>query len=301
MNPREREVRSRATALLDEVGVPEPPIDPDWVAAEKHLDIKDRSGFPDSIFSALWKEGNTFGIFVSEACPTIGFRNFSVAHEVGHYHIDGHVQAMFGGENGLVVSRGSHFRSQQDKHEREADWFASELLMPVRFVGELILDREPSVTSIRDLADRFGVSLTAASIRYAKLTDRAACVVLSYEGRIEWVSSSDRIREHRWARRYPKREFIPRSSAADVLATDEQRLLRADEASSAGLLCEWFDKAPDNLEVEEESIGLGRYRRVLTLLWARDLPDPEMLEETQQEAGSGEHDWRDALRGYEMG
>lgn len=301
MSRREDAVRSYATDLLDEVGASGPPVNPDWVAAEKGLEVEERRGFPEDIYGALWRKGNQFGVAVSTACPTRGLRNFSVAHELGHYHIDGHLESLLGGGDGQVASLGSHFRDQQNRHEREADWFASELLMPVRFAGELILEREPAVASIRELAGQFDVSLTAASIRYANLTDRATAVVLSHDGRVEWVATSARIREHHWGRRYMKRELIPRSSAAHGLATDGERLLRADEASSAGLLCEWFDKAPDNLEVEEESIGLGRYGRVLTLLWARDLPDPEMLEETQEETGSGELDWRDALRGYEWG
>lgn len=300
MSRREDAVRSLATALLDEVEITHPPVDPDWIAREKGLDVQEKAGFPDGVYGVLWREGNQFGIVVSDACPTRGLRNFSVAHELGHYHIDGHLESLLGAGDGQAPSLGSHFRDQQNRHEREADWFASELLMPVRFAGELILDRDPAVSSIRELADRFDVSLTAASIRYTNLTDRAACVALSYEDQIEWVSSSDRIREHRWGRLRIKRKLIPRSSAAHELATDDERLLRADEASSAGLLCEWFDEAPGNLEVEEESIGLGRYGRVLTLLWARDLPDPDMLEETSQEAGIGDRDWRDALRGYEM-
>lgn len=301
MSRREDVVRSYAIELLDEVGVRGPPVDPDRVAAEKELEVEERAGFPEDVYGALWRKGNRFGIDISTSCPTQGLRNFSVAHELGHFHIDGHLDYMLGLGDGQAPSLGSHFRDQQDKHEREADWFASELLMPVRFAGDLVLDREPSVTSIQHLADRFEVSLTAASIRYTNLTDQAVCVVLSYEGQIEWVSSSDRIREHRWGRRYMKRELIPKSSAAHGLAMDEGRLLRADEATSSGLLCEWFDEAPGNLEVEEESIGLGRYRRVLTLLWARDLPDPDTLKETQQETDSGERDWRDALRGFEMG
>lgn len=300
MSRREDIVRSYATALLDEVKVTGPPVDPDWIAAQKGLEVQEESGFPEDVYGALWREGNQFGIVISEACPTTGLRNFSVAHELGHYHIDGHLGSLLGAGDAQVPSLGSHFRNQQDKHEREADWFASELLLPVRFVGELILEREPAVASIRELADRFDVSLTAASIRYATLTDRAAAVVLSHEGKIEWVATSDRIREHRWGRSFMKREPIPRSSAAHGLANDERRLLGADEATSVGLLCEWFQGAPGNREVEEESIGLGRYRRVLTLLWARDLPDPDTLDEIQEGSGSGERDWRDALRGYEM-
>lgn len=298
MSRREESVRSYATDLLNEVGVAEPPVDPDWVAAEKGLEVEVRSGFPEDVYGALWRKGNQFGITISTACPNRGFRNFSVAHELGHFHIDGHLDSLLGAGDGQAPSLGSHFRDQEDEHEREADWFASELLMPVRFAGELIFEREPAVSSIRELTDQFDVSLTAASIRYANLTDRAAAVVLSHEGQIEWVSTSDRVREHRWGRQYMKGELIPRSSAAHSLAHDEGRLLRADHATSAELLCEWFEGAPDHLEVEEESIGLGEYGRVLTLLWAPNLPDPDMLEESRQEDGRGERDWRDALRGY---
>ena len=90
MNQREHEVRRCATELLDELGVDVPPVDPVWIARQEGLSVEEKQ-LSTGVFGALWKRGDSFGIIVSQSCPTIGHRRFSLAHELGHYHVDGHV------------------------------------------------------------------------------------------------------------------------------------------------------------------------------------------------------------------
>ena len=88
MSRREQEVRGYATELLGDLGLSTPPIDPEWVASEVELSVKEKPLSP-GVFGALWKKGNSFGIFVSDSCPTIGHRRFSVAHELGTITLTG--------------------------------------------------------------------------------------------------------------------------------------------------------------------------------------------------------------------
>ena len=69
--------------------------------------------------------------------------------------------------------------------------------------------------------------------------------------------------------------------------------------SAASLLCEWFEGAPDDLEVEEDAVGLGSFGRVLTILVAPELPHPDELQE-KADRSDHDRDWRDGLRGYEL-
>lgn len=248
----------------------------------------------------VWcRGGNRFGIFVSDSCPTVGHRRFSVAHELGHYHIDGHVDAMFRDDAEVVESSGGLFRDRRDRHEREADWFASELLVPANQFLSRIRGGHARIEVIQELAREFETSLSMTAIRYAELTDRAVASILSCDGQIEWAAFSGRIREHCWSWQLQRRDLIPPGTATSCVIRDPTGILSPAKASDSGLVCEWFEGAPADLEVEEDAIALGRFGRVLTFLLIPGLPDPDEL--TVPSTGGNEEDWRAALRGYRMG
>ena len=115
----EEGARQAAREVLAELQIASYPIQPDEIAQAKGLVIESRDDFPAGVFGALWRSGNGFGIIVSSACPTEGHRRFTVAHELGHYHIDGHVEQLFASGNEVAPSLSGHFRSQRDPIEAE--------------------------------------------------------------------------------------------------------------------------------------------------------------------------------------
>lgn len=296
----EEAIRRRATDLLGELGITSAPVKPDEIAETKSIRLETQSGFPAGVYGALYCVDSQFGIVVSAACHGEAHRRFTIAHELGHYHLDGHVERMFAGGATQVLSQGGYFRTQRDPHEREADWFASELLMPTLWVKPRIEALHPTFRDLDDLAGDFATSLTCAAIRFAELTDEAVAVVVSFDRQIEWVAFSHRLRDHRWSRKAWRRESIPTGSATDRLAQAAQRVRRGDGEADGGLLCTWFPEAPPMTIAEEEAIGLGAYGRVLTLLSAPKLPTPEEIEEEEQGHTWRERDWRDAMRGYRL-
>jgi Zn-dependent peptidase ImmA (M78 family) len=301
MSLREQAVRKYANDVLDEVGLSGEPVDPFEIASEKGLRLETRSGFPPGVYGALYFDGSEFGIVISDRCHGPGHRNFTIGHELGHFHIDGHAEHMFGGESGQVLSQGGHFRNRKDRHEREADRFASELLMPERWAAPLARELPGCVDTIAALAERFSASLCCAAIRFAELTDDAVAVVVSRERQIEWIAFSGRLQEHSWTHRAFKREFVPGGTATARLAASPQRVRYGEREDSSSLLCEWFDGAPSVVLTDEEAVGLGDYGRVITLLTVGMLPTAEELDEERQEQSWRERDWRDSLRGYELG
>lgn len=57
-------------------------------------------------------------------------------------------------------------------------------------------------------------------------------------------------------------------SAGWSQARDLTRLCGAETRSASGPTREWFDRAPPYIEVEEDAVEMGSYRRVPTLLLA---------------------------------
>lgn len=98
-------------------------------------------------------------IYVNRADPYVRQR-FTIAHELGHWFM-GHTKDTQAYSN--FVFRSSVKDANRNVWEREADYFAANLLMPKHFI-EKFLKTYPWVTN-KDFASMFGVSLTALEIR----------------------------------------------------------------------------------------------------------------------------------------
>ena len=276
---RESVARGAARDLLQEAGVESLPVDPFAIASALRppIGVVERR-LEEDVYGACCLVSNRFVILVSPSCPSSGHKRFTVAHELGHYRIDGHVEAMFSGGDQEVWSKGAHFQQGATWVEREADYFASELLMPEHLVRPLLRGCN-SMEVVRRIEDACGVSLTAAAITMVRLTRDPLAALVSKDGVLEWPAVSESLRTYPWARMRQKGEWAPPRSATRRLGRDPSSVLEGAEDSEEGLLCEWFPEAPDETLVTEEAVGLGAYGRVLTLLVPDSLPDEDEEQE----------------------
>ncbi len=265
--------------------------------------FEEQNGFPRDAYGALFRSGNSFGIIVSRSCPSEGHKRFTIAHELGHYHLPGHVDRLFPAPgDGNAVSLGGHFRGRRDPLEVDADYFANELLMPARLVHPVMKGVGEGLCAIEALATQFRTSLSAAAIRYTSATKEPVAVIISHSGVVEWTAISPALWDYRWARSPLKREWAPRGSGTRRLSDSPDRVKQGERDSDSMLLCEWLQAAPAALHVIEEAVGLGQFGRVLTLLIPQGLSDLESDEDASQKQDDGTtHDWRDAMRTYRLG
>jgi len=114
---------------------------------------------------------------------------FTVAHELGHYFIDEHRIAL---ASGLAPAHGSQCEFESDlRVEREADHFASHLLMPSLEFNRMARQHKVGLASILAIAKHFGTSVTSTAIRYAQ-TEIVPCVVVKWsptEFQWQWIST----------------------------------------------------------------------------------------------------------------
>ncbi len=111
-------------------------------------------------------------------------QRFIVAHELGHLEIHGLE------ENQLSLCTEEQIREAYDSGaEREANAFASELLMPKAVWDKLVDVKAPSLEVVDGLAKRFEVSLVAAAIRFAKLCPERCAAVFSRKAGVEWCAA----------------------------------------------------------------------------------------------------------------
>lgn len=114
---------------------------------------------------------------------------FTIAHELGHYFIENHRLGLMKGYLSPHISRNNE--ESHSKIEREADYFASCLLMPEvrfkQFVSRKVFDYKLLAAT----ASHFKTSITATAIRFAAIGNHPLMIIFGKQGKIIWKWSSE--------------------------------------------------------------------------------------------------------------
>ena len=163
-----------------------------------------------------------WGIIYNETVRSTGRRNFTLAHELGHYLLHRHDNPL-----GLECTNRNmaDWDETRNKIEAEANTFASYLLMPLDDFRAQIKDRAIDIDVMTELADRYAVSLTAAILKWMTITKTRAMIVVGKEGFIDWAWSSEPLIRSGifYAARQQTFELPPASLAAQEVDWDTGR------------------------------------------------------------------------------
>lgn len=113
---------------------------------------------------------------------------FTLAHELGHYFIDNHRNGLKSGQLEPHPSRNNE--DMQQKIEREADYFASCLLMPEKRFSKDCFKRKFNFSTIEELSKKYNVSLTACAIRFADIGNHPIMIVYCENNEVKWKWNS---------------------------------------------------------------------------------------------------------------
>ena len=117
----------------------------------------------------------------------VGRKNFTLAHEFGHYLLHRHLSPA----KGFECSEENIDQGIGRSIEQEADQFAAGLLMPFHDFRRQIPSKDyVSFDQIILASARYGVSITAAILRWLECTEVRAVMIVSNEGFIKWAKSS---------------------------------------------------------------------------------------------------------------
>lgn len=108
---------------------------------------------------------------------------FSFAHELGHYIIDHHRNAL---KQPGVAPHGSITLVSDLITEREADYFAACLLMPTHRITKDVERRKFNFALIDEISKKYMVSITTALLRFIVLGNHPIMVVCSRNGMVVW-------------------------------------------------------------------------------------------------------------------
>jgi len=209
-----------------------------------------------------------------------GRRSFTVGHEFGHYIL--HRQLIeedrrFNG--GIYCNENAVVRRDGSGIEQEADEFAAALLMPLHdFRRQLPAKARTDFETLGRLAKRYGVSLTAAILRWLEYTETRAIMLVSNEGFAHWAKPSKAalmsgrfIRTRNTVFELPDKAFATRRDYSDT-ALD-------GVVQQAGV---WFPEP-----VHEICLRSDRYDQEITVLQFE--ADGPRLQEEEEESDVFDH------------
>jgi hypothetical protein len=190
-------------------------------------------------------------------------RRFAVAHELGHFE-------MHKGSSGLSLCvsedierpRFGHQHDEALRRESEANEFASHLLVPDRFSAPMTKGLPPRLDVIRDLAENFDVSLTAAAIAYMRVCNEACAIVYSKGDFAQWFARSKDMEDYGlWISLGPLDRYT--IASAFFQGRPVQGFPGRVDAVS------WLEPGRYRKDgmIREHSVAMPSYNAVLSLLW----------------------------------
>lgn len=147
--------------LLKDQGIQKPPVDVHAIAENIGIVVEEQS-FEDEI-SAILVRGQRFTAIVVNSSQSPQRKRFSIAHELGHAFL-GHADRLY--VEFVAPELLAPFSPQRVDDEREANWFAADLLMPADWVRK---DWKRFKGNLRDMAKEYQVSEQAMWIRLQQL------------------------------------------------------------------------------------------------------------------------------------
>ena len=134
---------------------------------------------------------------------------------------------------------------------------------------------DPGLDALAAVADQCKTSLTATAIRYAELADSAVAVIMSSGGVVDYCFLSEAMKSLRKRDFLRKGSPVPAGTATAQLAGEPARVLAGTRVADELDVREWLGGSK-SVAVSEQSIGLGRYGKIVTMLIA---PDAEINQE----------------------
>jgi len=204
----------------------------------------------------LVRKGDIGIISVNSLIPEEGRKRFAIAHEIGHFMLHKGTQLILCSEEDM------HVWKESKTQEMEANEFAASLLMPYKFFIKFIKIGQPTLDMISEIAKTFRTTLTATTLRYVGISKEPCALVVSNDGIIRWYKKSDSFNFH---------VKVGEKLSFDTYAFDYFDGVNLPEEPDSVPARAWLaGEINEEAELFEQSLSLGSYGIVLSLLWIRD-------------------------------
>ncbi len=180
-------------------------------------------------------------------------KRFSIAHELGHLAMN-HIKSIQ-----KICSESDMMSWYQINQETQANFFASELILPTKLVKKRCDIGDINFGPIKQVASDFRASLTATAIKFVRLCPEKCAVVYSAEGKIKWFYKSPEW----WPFIRRDKKLDKRTLAYDFFEGEPMETEPGEVDADAWVESRGID------EIVEHSIASNQYGFVLSILWIR--------------------------------
>ena len=217
----------------------------------------------------------SWAIIYNQAICSPGRIRFTLAHELGHYLLHRQLQEAFNCSEADLL----HWDSAERQMEGEADLFASYLLMPIDDFRQQVAGATIDLDVLGGCAEHYGVSLTAAILKWLEFTPERAMLVMSRNGVVQWARGSQ---SGKWLAIAANKKLPDgrRRSLPPQCATVLQTSSNVDRLGTTIDARIWSSREPKGMTLREMRIVSDQYRQTMTLLilppeskpWEHDRP-----------------------------
>jgi Zn-dependent peptidase ImmA (M78 family) len=265
---RKQEIAELAEAVADE-HCPSGKVNPEVIIKAKGITVS-YGRYATAFDGMLEHKDGRFHIYCNldrVEIPKSPRARFTLGHELGHFFIDEHRNALQSGRTPAHPSVCEY--ESKNPAEWEADCFASNLLLPRSRFLQAARSVRVGLEGILRLARDFGTSVTSTAIRYADL-EIAPCLVIKWSSEgYSWKWLSTETFRARYRKTIETRESLAEGSPTWKALSGEPPpaigFFRAGTTAAA-----WFPFLQHgdarNVLMIEEAIQLGRFG-VLTFLY----------------------------------
>ena len=199
---------------------------------------------------------------------------FSIAHELGHYFMDGHRAFLL--RTGTSHPSKGEFLSDHTI-ETEADAFAAGLLMPRDLLGPLVNEGDLTFSQIEEWAHMLKTSVTSTAMRSIELSDFPCALVGVREGRVGFSFHSRAMIEGGCYPR-PRGTDLPAEALPKWQAFLAGTAMKAQGQAFAHAWCQTYDNdRAASAPVYEYYYGIPSMQTMLVLL---TVPEEELFSDT---------------------
>jgi Zn-dependent peptidase ImmA (M78 family) len=251
-------------------------VSPEVIIAAKGINL-DYGNYSDAFDGMLEHKDGSFFIHCNldlDNLPDSPRARFTLAHELAHFFIDEHRNALVSGRVGPHPSFSDHGLGDLFV-EREADFFASRLLLPELRFKKLMRTKRVCLDTILFIAGEFDVSVTCTAIRAVTSGMEPSALVKWSKDSVAWKWCSSEFWELGYRKTVEESDQIPPDSASGkcfaIMHNANSGIFKGASVASA-----WFpaihQRSEQNVILQEEAMILGKYG-VLTLLTLNERPN----------------------------
>jgi Zn-dependent peptidase ImmA (M78 family) len=253
-----------AETLLNKLKITSLPVNPRQVAEALNIQIIEQEA-GDRFGGYLMDVEGEKAIVINSSTLYETKRNFTIAHEIGHAEIPSHTSNK--GEK--CLSDDIEFLAGNKDVERQANEFASELLMPTALISRIVKFSDVNFDTIKVLSEKCQTSLTSASLRYVKDCPEPCAIVVTENGKIKYFSLSSSL--------IKKKVFFNTGTSVNKLSLAYDffngKLADKNEKKCEIDIKAWFPSfSYSDYKCYEHSISLKSFNQVISLVWLEPNP-----------------------------